>query len=85
MSPLPNPISCLEHGNLCRSFTFLNATALRVCTSLYNINTPFNNSQVRDCSSDPIQTTLNLGFDLLSGIRGVIITQKSSDRENNYM
>lgn len=84
MAPFPNEISCRAHGKR-RSFTYLNATALRVCNRLYNLNTPLNNPQVRDCFSDPIQTTLNLGVDLLSGLCGVIITNKSLDREDNYM
>ena len=85
LSPLPYTISCRAHGKTWRSCTYLNATALPVCNSFYNINTPLNNPQVRDCFSDPIQMTLKLGVDLLSGLCCVIITHKSLDREDNYM
>lgn len=85
LSLLPNTISCRAHGKTWLSVMCLNATALRVCNSLYNINSPLNNPQVRDCFSNPIQTTLNLGVDLLSGLCGVVLTHKSLDREDNYM
>lgn len=85
LPPLSNMISCRAHSKTWRSFKHLNATALRVCNSFYNINTPINNPQVRDCFSDPIQTTLKLGVDLLSGLCCVIITHKGLDREDKYM